>query len=116
MFEYSFIGYLNGFSWTGRSGDNLWPLLFSAAFVIAITYAAAFVVWRTKHPWLVAAVLAGVTHTAISIPYYLKYGSTVIAATIPVVEWFVVGSIAGLVTQLVPIDDPTKPADGSKYY
>jgi hypothetical protein len=107
---------MNGLGWMGRSGDTLWPLVSRAVFVIAIGYAVAFVIWKTKFPWLVAGVICGITENLISIPLFLRDGTMWQSIAIPLVEWFVVASIAAFAAMLVPVDRPKNPTNRKTYY
>jgi hypothetical protein len=112
--EFSLVGVLNGMEWMGRG--SLWPLLARSAFVIAVAYVTTFIVWKTKFPWLVAGVVCGLLEILISIPYFLRDGTTWQSIALPVVEWFLVGSIATLVAMLVPADWPDKTKSRKTYY
>jgi uncharacterized membrane protein len=93
----------------GRSGNTLWPVIGRALFVIAIAYAIAFVILKSKFPWLVAGVVCGIVEILISVPYLLQNRTTWQSIALPLVEWFVVGSIAALVAMMVPVSRPDSP-------
>src|SRR5687768_7739845 len=93
--------------WTGRFGST--EVLVSL-FIVAIAYAVAFKLWRTKSPWLVSGIVCVVAALLVLLRYMLETGFFIDKVLIDIVEWFVVGSVAGLVAMLVP----EKPAGGTK--
>jgi uncharacterized membrane-anchored protein YitT (DUF2179 family) len=104
---------LNGLGWSGRFS---WSILYTALFVVAITYAVAFVLFKTKFAWLVAGILAGVVQILLYVPAMIQNGPNWASLPVMLFEWFVVGTVASLVALQVPTERPPSAKKGTPYY